>query len=66
MRLRLAYNHQRRAELTVRNTRSLAGFSTGVGFKVKQFRIDYGLAIYHLAGTAHQFSISTSLTQFKR
>jgi len=56
----------RRAELNVNNLRSLAGFSTGVGIKVKKFRIDYGLAVYHLAGTVHHFGISTDIGSFRR
>ena len=65
-RLRLAYNHLRRAELNVSGTRSLAGFSTGMGLKIKQFRVDYGLSVYHLAGSAHQISIATSLGAFRK
>ncbi len=65
-RLRLGYNHLRRAELNVNNLRSLAGFSTGIGIKVKKFRIDYGLAVYHLAGAVHHFGISTDIGSFRR
>ncbi len=65
-RLRFAYNHLRRAELNVNGTRSLAGFSTGLGLKIKQFRVDYGLSVYHLAGSAHQISIATQLSEFKK
>lgn len=65
-RLRLGYNHLRRAELNINNLRSLAGFSTGLGIKVKKFRIDYGLAVYHLAGAVHHFGISTNVSSFTR
>jgi len=65
-RIRLGYNHLRRAELNVNNLRSLAGFSTGLGIKVKKFRIDYGLSVYHLAGTVHHFGISTDIGSFKK
>ena len=65
-RIRFGYNHLRRAELNVNNLRSLAGFSTGVGIKVKKFRIDYGLAVYHLAGAVHHFGISTNVNSFTR
>lgn len=65
-RVRVGYNHQRRAELKVANFRSLAGFSFGVGMKVSKFRIEYGRAIYHLAGGVHHLSISTSINEFKR
>ncbi len=65
-RVRVGYNHQRRAELKVAEFRSLAGFSFGVGMKVSKFRIEYGRAIYHLAGGVHHLSISTSINEFKR
>jgi len=66
LRLRIAYNHQRRREHTVTGYRSLAGFSGGFGINIKQFRLDYGYAKYHLGGTSHQFSLSTQLSRFKK
>jgi len=65
-RLRFAYNHQRRVELGVDGTRGLAGFSAGLGLKIKQFRIEYGITSYHLAGASNHFSIATNLSSFKR
>lgn len=66
-RLRIAYNHFRRREMTVSTApRSLAGFSMGFGMKIKQFRIDFGHAFYHLAGGTNHFSISTNLREFRR
>lgn len=65
-RIRLGYNHFRRRELTVLGFRSLAGMSGGVGFKLNRFRIDYGFGTYHLAGSAHHFSISTNLQEFNK
>jgi hypothetical protein len=66
LRLRFAYNHQRRQELMVNNTLGMMGFSLGVGIKVKQFRIDYGRGIYHLAGNNHHLTLSTNLAEFKK
>ena len=63
-RLRFAYNHLRRQELSVSSFRSLAGFSAGFGIKVKGFRIDYGLGYHHLAGAANHLTISTNLNRF--
>lgn len=63
-RIRLGYNHLRKKELSVRNYRSLAGFSGGVGIKVKRFRIDVGYAAYHLAGGAVHFGVGTNLKEF--
>ena len=65
-RLRFAYNHFRKQELSVRNLRSLAGFSGGIGFKIKRFRFSYGLGVYHLGGSSSHFSIATNLSEFKK
>ncbi len=65
-RMRVAYNHFQRQELTVENFRSLAGFSMGLGIKVSRFRIEYGRAFNHLAGGINHFSISTNLKEFRR
>lgn len=56
--LRFGYNHLRRAELSARNLRSLAGLSAGFGMKIKRFRLNYGFGSYHIAGAAHHFGLS--------
>ena len=66
MRLRFGYNHLRRKELSVSEFRSLGGFSLGFGLKIKQFRIDYGVGYYHLAGGVNHISLSTNLQEFKK
>lgn len=65
-RLRIGYNHLRKKELSVSEFRSLGGFSAGFGFKVKQFRFDYGVGYYHLAGGVNHLSISTNLKEFRK
>jgi hypothetical protein len=65
-RMRVGYNHLRRGELSVANTVGFAGFSFGFGLKIKQFRIDYGRGLYHLAGGVNHLTISTNLSEFKR
>ncbi|MCS7036963.1 MAG: type IX secretion system protein PorQ [Saprospiraceae bacterium] len=62
-RIRLGYNHLRRRELTVRNFRSLAGFSAGIGFRVSRFRVDFGYASYHIAGGIVHFGLSTNVRE---
>ncbi len=57
LRFQFGYNHLRRAELSINDIRSLAGFNFGLGVKVKRFRIEYGRAIYHIAGGTNHFSI---------
>ena len=64
-RLRGGYNHLRRAELSLSQFRSLAGFSLGFGIKINKFRIDYGVGYHHLAGGTNHLSISTNLNWFR-
>ncbi len=64
LRLRFGYNHLRRQELGVESRRSLAGISFGGGIHIKRFHIDYGRAVYHVAGGTHHFSISTKLSEW--
>lgn len=63
-RLRAGYNHLMHQELTVKNFRSLAGFSFGVGLKIYKFKIDYGRQIYHLGGAVNHLAISTNINSF--
>ncbi len=65
-RLRIAYNHIRNAEMQIIDLRSFAGMSFGFGFKVRQFRIDYGRAVYHVAGGTNHISIGTNLSAWMR
>jgi len=58
---RLGYNYRRRQELKISDRPGMAGFSYGVGFKVKRFHLSYGRAIYHLAGPSNHFSVATDL-----
>ena len=64
--LRFGYNHQRRKELSVSNLRSFAGFSLGIGIRIKQFSIDYSFASHHIAGSTKHIGISTNLERFKK
>jgi hypothetical protein len=63
-RLRFGYNHLRKRELSVNDYRSLAGFSAGMGVKIKRFRIDVGYAAYHLAGGVMHLGIGTNLRDY--
>jgi len=62
--LRFAYNHLRRKELSVSEFRSLSGMSLGLGWKIRNFRFDYGLGYYHLVGATNHLSISINLSTF--
>ena len=65
-RVRFAYNHFRKQDLSLRNFRSLAGFSGGIGMKIKRFRFSFGFGAYHLGESASHFSIATNLSEFKK
>ncbi len=56
-RLRAGYNHLRNRQLSVGTFRNLTGFSLGVGFNIKRFKLDYGVAHYHSQGASNQISI---------
>ena len=64
--LRIGYHHQRRKELSVVNLRSLAGFSGGIGIKLKSFVLDYGFAVYHQAGSTKHLGIRIHVDQLMR
>lgn len=63
--LRVAYNHQRKRELSVVNLRSLAGFSAGAGVNLKKFILDYGFAVYHQAGSSKHLGIRIPFDAWK-
>ncbi|MBV6440435.1 MAG: hypothetical protein EPGJADBJ_02104 [Saprospiraceae bacterium] len=62
--LRFGYNHLRKKELSVKNYRSLAGFSFGAGVRVSRFRVDFGYGSYHLGGGVVHFGLGTNLKEF--
>ncbi|MFN8394960.1 MAG: type IX secretion system protein PorQ [Bacteroidia bacterium] len=64
--IRAGYNHMRRQELRSLNRGGIAGFSFGVGIKIKMFRFDYALSSYHAVGPTHQFSLSSNIGGFKK
>lgn len=59
--VRLGYNYRRRQELKLADRPATAGLSYGFGLRIKRFSIDYGRAIYHAAGPANHFTVSTNL-----
>jgi hypothetical protein len=62
--LRIGYNFQRQKELSVADHAGLVGFSAGVGVKISKFSLNYGIASFHLAATAHYFTLASNLSQF--
>jgi hypothetical protein len=64
--LRAGYNHMRRQELRSANRGGIAGFSFGLGIKVKMFRFDYALSSFHAVGPTHQFTLATNIGSFAK
>lgn len=59
--IRGAYNYRRRQELKMEEKPGMTGFSFGLGFGIKKFRINYSRAIYHLAGPANHFTVDVNI-----
>ncbi len=55
--VRFGYDHQRQREGKVGGSRSLAGFSYGLGLNFRRFQLDYGHGVQHLGGGPHHISI---------
>lgn len=62
--LRLAYNYQKRQEISVPSKPGLSGFSWGLGLKISKFQFSYARAIYHPAGSPNYITIVTNLSDF--
>ena len=56
--VRFGYNYQRQRELRLLSKTGGAGFTFGIGIKIKEFYIDYGQGKYSAAGTNNQFTIT--------
>ncbi len=64
--IQFGYNFRKRQELNLDTRRTSAGFSFGLGIRISKFRVNYARNMYHVAGGANQFSITTSLGDFKK
>ncbi|HRZ96281.1 MAG TPA: type IX secretion system protein PorQ [Paludibacter sp.] len=63
--LATSYNHRRHQELTMNGFKSMAGFSFGGGVKLYKFQVGFGMSQYQVGNYSYQFSISTSLNEFR-
>jgi hypothetical protein len=62
----VAYNHRRGREFILEDTRSINGFSFGIGLKVYKFSLGAAYAQYAASGNTVSLSLATSLDSFKR
>ena len=60
-----AYSHRRQKEMSMPGFKSMAGFSFGGGIKVSKFQVGFGMTQFQVGNYAYQFSISTSLNEFR-
>lgn len=62
----LGYNYRRRKELRLQEKGGLAGFSFGLGMRIKKIQFSYALATYNQAGLSNHITVSFSLNDFRR
>jgi hypothetical protein len=62
--LTASYNHRRQAEMTLKDVRSLAGLSFGLGMKLYKFRLGFALSQYTKSNFTYQVSLSTDINSF--
>lgn len=60
-----AYNHRRHAEMKMSGFKTMAGFSFGGGIKLYKFHVGFGMTQFQEGNYSYQFSISTSLNEFR-
>lgn len=59
----LAYNYKTRTDMATFNRNFLSGFSIGLGFKVKSFRLGVAYAMPHKSGSSLLLNLSYSIEQ---
>lgn len=60
-----SYNHRRSREMNMPGFKSMAGFSFGAGIKLSKFQVGFGMSQFQVQNFNYQFSISTSLNEFR-
>jgi hypothetical protein len=56
--LRVGYDNARRRDLKVGTSAGLAGFSAGLGIRVRSYRLDYGLNSLGAIGNLHRITLN--------
>lgn len=63
--LAASYNHRRHQELKMPGFKSTTGFSFGGGIKLYKFQVGFGMSQFQVGNYSYQFSITTSLNEFR-
>lgn len=66
LRIRGAFDYQRRREFVVQNRPAMAGFSFGLGMNFQRFSVDYGLVVFSSAGFNNLFTLRTNFDKWKK
>jgi hypothetical protein len=65
--VRLGYNYQRRQELKLSGKAGLAGFSAGVGLRVKMFNLSYTRGIFQAGSpNPNYITVAVNLQEFTK
>ncbi len=59
--LTLSYNHRRRAEMGLKDQRSLAGFGIGGGLKIKMVQVGFAVSQYTKSNLTYQASLAINI-----
>lgn len=62
----VGYNHRLRSEMAPNARKGFTGFSWGVNFKINRFQLSYSLATYFPGFSMNCFTVSASISEFKR
>ena len=62
--LRSGFNFQRREDLKLDSSLNMSGFSWGLGFSIKNVRVNYSRSAFHSSSMLNSFSIVTNFSKF--
>ncbi|MBR5374118.1 MAG: type IX secretion system protein PorQ [Paludibacteraceae bacterium] len=62
----MAYNHRRKREFTLEESRGANGFSFGAGLKVYAFSLDLAYSLYAPAANAFTLTLTADLEKFRK
>lgn len=63
--LTFSYNHRRRAEMQLKDQRSIAGLAFGAGVRIKMVRVGFALSQYTKSNLTYQATLGLDINQFK-
>ena len=61
-----SYNHRRRAELSLADQRSLAGFALGVGVRIKQARVNFAISQMTKSNFSYQLGLALDINSLMK